>query len=90
MAQLSGDILDTPQAGPKVIRGSVLRVLGYGAGVLLSVGSAAILLRYLPVADFGRYAAALSLVTIVAGLTDAGMTSIGVREYTVREGEDRD
>lgn len=90
MARLSGDILDTPQAGPKVVRGSVLRVLGYGAGVLLSVGSAAVLLRYLSVADFGRYAAALSLVTIVAGLTDAGMTSIGVREYTVREGEDRD
>lgn len=90
MAQLSRDILDTPQAGPKVIRGSLLRVLGYAAGVLLSVGSAALLLRYLSVADFGRYAAALSLVTIVAGLTDAGMTSIGVREYAVREGEDRE
>ncbi|MEJ7826491.1 MAG: oligosaccharide flippase family protein, partial [Solirubrobacteraceae bacterium] len=90
MAQLSRDILDTPQAGPKVIRGSILRVFGYGAGVLLGVGSAALLLRYLPVADFGRYTAAVSLVTIVAGLTDAGMTSIGVREYTVREGEDRD
>jgi len=89
MAQLSDEILDTPQAGPMVIRGSVLRVLGYGAGMLLSVGSAAVLLRYLSVADFGRYTAVLSLVTIVAGLTDAGMTTIGVREYTVREGEDR-
>lgn len=90
MARLSRDILDTPQAGPTVIRGSILRVAGYGAGVLLGVGSAALLLRYLPVADFGRYTAAVSLVTIVAGLTDAGMTSIGVREYTVREGADRD
>lgn len=90
MAQLSRDILDTPQAGPTVIRGSVLRVLGYGAGVLLAVGSAALLLRYLTVADFGRYTAAVSLVTIVAGLTDAGMTSVGVREYTVREGDDRE
>ena len=90
MARLTRDILDTAQAGPTVIRGGVLRVAGYGAGVLLGVGSAALLLRYLPVADFGRYTAAVSLVTIVAGLTDAGMTSIGVREYTVREGEDRD
>lgn len=81
-----GDILDLPEAGPAVIRGGVLRVLGFAAGVLVSVGSAVVLLRYLSVADFGRYSQVVALVTIVAGLTDAGMTSIGVREYSVRDG----
>jgi O-antigen/teichoic acid export membrane protein len=89
-AVASGDILDLPDAGPTIIRGGVLRVLGYGAGVLISVASAVVLLRYLSVADFGRYTQAIALVTIVAGLTDAGMTSIGVREYSVREGAVRD
>jgi O-antigen/teichoic acid export membrane protein len=86
----SDDILDLPEAGPTVIRGGVLRVLGYAAGVVISVASAVVLLRYLSVADFGRYTQAIALVTIVAGLTDAGMTSIGVREYSVREGAARD
>jgi O-antigen/teichoic acid export membrane protein len=79
------DILDLPEAGPTVIRGGFLRVLGFAAGVLVSVGSAAVLLRYLSVADFGRYTQVIALVSIVMGLTDAGMTSIGVREYSVRE-----
>lgn len=81
----SDDILDLPAAGPTVIRGGMLRVLGYGAGIVLSVASAVVLLRYLSVEDFGRYTQVIALVTIVAGLTDAGMTSIGVREYSVRE-----
>lgn len=84
------DILDLPEAGGAVIRGGLLRVLGYVAGAVISVGSAVVLLRYLSVADFGRYTQVIALVTIVAGLTDAGMTSIGVREFSVREGDARD
>jgi O-antigen/teichoic acid export membrane protein len=78
------DILDTPAAGPAAVRGGVLRVAGYVAGLVLSVGSAAALLRYLGPDDFGRYATVLALVTIVAGLTEAGMTVVGVREYAQR------
>jgi O-antigen/teichoic acid export membrane protein len=79
------DVLDLPTAGPAVIRGGIMRVLGYVAGVAISVAGAVVLLRYLTVADFGRYTQVIALVTIVAGLTDAGMTSIGVREYSVRD-----
>lgn len=82
----SDDILDLALAGRMVIRGGMLRVIGYGAGVLISVGSAIIVLRYLSVADFGRYTQVIALVTIVAGLADAGMTTLGVREYSVRDG----
>jgi O-antigen/teichoic acid export membrane protein len=84
------DLLDTPAAGPAAIRGGALRIGGYAAGVLLSVGSVALLFRHLGVANTGRYVTVLSLVTIAYGLTDAGLTTIGVREYAVRTAERRD
>jgi O-antigen/teichoic acid export membrane protein len=84
------DLLDTPLAGPAAIRGGALRVLGYGASVLLSVVSAALLFRHLGVVDSGSYVLVFSLVTIVQGLTDAGITGIGTRELSTRTGADRD
>jgi O-antigen/teichoic acid export membrane protein len=77
------DILDTPEAGAAVIRGGVLRIGGYAAGVALSVAAAALLIRHLGPADFGRYTAVISLVTILASIAEGGMTSIGIREYSV-------
>ncbi|HTU79951.1 MAG TPA: oligosaccharide flippase family protein [Solirubrobacteraceae bacterium] len=84
------DILDTSAAGGLVIRGGVLRLTSYVAVVGLSVVSAAILTRYLGVSLFGRYTTVISLVSIVTVVTDAGMSSLGTREYAVREGADRD
>jgi O-antigen/teichoic acid export membrane protein len=89
-AQDPVDVLDTTQAGPRVIRGGVFRVGAYLAGVLLSVGSAAILIRHLGVVSWGRYVTVSSLVATVGGLSEAGMTSIGVREYSVLERRERD
>jgi O-antigen/teichoic acid export membrane protein len=83
------DILDTPQAGPAAIRGGVIRVLGYGATVLLSVGSAALLFRHLGVEDGGRYVTVTSLVLVASGLVDFGLTGIGVRELAVRDAGQR-
>ena len=77
------DILDTAAAGAAAIRGGVLRLAGYVAGVGLSVVGAAILLRYLGPHDFGRFTAALSLVTILGALAEAGMTTIGIREFSL-------
>ena len=82
-------LLDTPHAGPAAIRGGAVRLAGYGAGVLLSVGSAALLFRHLGVVDGGRYVTIIALVATVQGLTDFGLTAIGVRELAVREGEAR-
>jgi O-antigen/teichoic acid export membrane protein len=77
------DILDTPAAGAAAIRGGITRVLGYGAGVALSVLAAALLIRHLGPSDFGRYTAVISVVTILAAVAEGGMTNIGVREYSV-------
>jgi O-antigen/teichoic acid export membrane protein len=84
------DVLDTPQAGPTAIRGSLLRFAGYGAGVLLSIVSVSFLIRHLGVSDFGRYVTVISLITIVQGVTDAGLSMVGVREYSIRSPERRE
>lgn len=78
------DILDTAAAGPAAIRGGALRVAGYAAGVLVTVVSAAILFRYLGVEDAGRYVTVLTLVVMVTGLLDLGLTMVAVRELAVR------
>ena len=75
------DILGTPEAGGKAIRGGVIRAVGYGSGVALALVSAPLLTRHLGVEDFGGYITVLSLATIVGLVADAGLTVIGVREY---------
>ena len=84
------DLLATPLAGPAAIRGGALRLLGYGAGVILSIGSAALLFRHLGVADGGRYVTVLALVATAQGLTDFGLTAVGVRELSVAQGDERE
>ncbi|MEX2031848.1 MAG: oligosaccharide flippase family protein [Dehalococcoidia bacterium] len=76
------DILDTSGAGPAAIRGGILRVGAYVGSVGLGVVAAALLLRHLGPSDFGRYTAVLSLVLIVTTVTEAGMTAVGVRQYS--------
>jgi O-antigen/teichoic acid export membrane protein len=75
-----GDPIETA-AGAAVIRGSALRTLGYGAGVVLNLVSVPLLVRHLGVVDFGRYVTVIALVTIVGGATDAGLGTMGLREH---------
>jgi O-antigen/teichoic acid export membrane protein len=84
------DLLDTPDAGPMAIRGSLLRVIGYGAGMLLSLVSVPLLIRHLGNSEYGRYVTVISLVTIVQGVTDVGLGQIGVREFASRSGAERE
>lgn len=79
-ASSRADLLDTSAAGAAAVRGGTIRVVGYGAGVLLTVVSAALLFRHLGVVDTGRYVTVLALITIVSGVTDIGLTTIGMRE----------
>lgn len=83
-------VLDEPTAGGALVRGGTLRIGGYAAGVLISVVGAALMIRHLGVADFGRYATVLSVITIVGGLSDLGLTGVGTREYTVRPHGERE
>jgi O-antigen/teichoic acid export membrane protein len=83
------DVLREGEAGPRVIRGGVLRALGYLSGVLLMAVASIFLLRYLGVVDFGRYATVMSLIAIASGVTDAGLTAVANRELAVRGREER-
>jgi len=83
-------VLDSPTAGARVIRGGVLRLGTYAAGIALGIVSAALMTRYLGVEDFGRYVIVTSLIGIVAGLTEAGVTNIAAREFATSERSERD
>jgi O-antigen/teichoic acid export membrane protein len=83
------DILDGPAAGPVALRGSALRTAGYMVGILLSLISAPLLVRHLGVAEFGRYVTVISLVTIISGLTEGGLNSVVLREYSTLRGARR-
>jgi len=84
------DVLDSAAAGGLILRGGVLRFGSYIAIVALSIISAALLTRHLGVVRFGQYTTVLSLVGVVSAVTDAGMSTVGTREFSVREGAERD
>jgi O-antigen/teichoic acid export membrane protein len=73
---------DAVPEGAAAARGGALRAGGFVAGQLLTVGAVALLFRHLGVDDTGRYVTVLSLVAIVQGLTDLGLTTLGVRELS--------
>jgi O-antigen/teichoic acid export membrane protein len=83
------DILDSSAAGGQAIRGGAVRSIGYFAGLALALVSTPLLTRHLGVADFGRYVTVVSVVVIVTILADAGLTTVGVREYAVRDADGR-
>jgi O-antigen/teichoic acid export membrane protein len=83
------DVLVSPGAGRAVIRGSAFRAGGYLLSVLLSGLSIPLMARHLGVADFGRFVTVLSLITIVAGIAEAGLMNIGVRELATRDEDTR-
>jgi O-antigen/teichoic acid export membrane protein len=84
------DILDSRAAGGLVVRGGIARAAGYVAGTLLSLLSFALITRHLGVARFGDYQTALSVITVVSAITDAGMATLAVREYATLDGPTRD
>src|SRR5579862_4381181 len=79
----SPDVLDRPEAGAKVIRGGAIRGGAYGATILLTAAVVPLMTRHLGVADFGRFVTASAVVMIVAGITEFGLSGIGMREYAL-------
>ncbi len=84
------DVLDTPQAGPRAIRGAGLRVGSYVTATLLTLISAPLLTRHLGSVRFGQYYVVVALVALVGGLTEGGLGTIGLREYAMLAGSARE
>lgn len=76
----STTVLRDAEAGARVIRGGVARVVAYGASVALAAATSVILLRELGVVAFGVFATVTAIVGVVAGVTDAGLGAVGNRE----------
>ncbi|HLM50582.1 MAG TPA: oligosaccharide flippase family protein [Solirubrobacteraceae bacterium] len=84
---MTHEVLDSPGAGRKVIRGGGLRAGGYLVSIALSIVAAPLLIRHLGVADYGRYLTVISLITIVAGVSEAGLNALGLREHALGDAE---
>jgi O-antigen/teichoic acid export membrane protein len=79
------DILRSPEAGGRVIRGSAMRAAANVAGIGLGVLTAGLLLHHLGVDESGRYVTVMSLVAIAGTVVDAGMNLTGSRDLALRD-----
>jgi O-antigen/teichoic acid export membrane protein len=79
------DVLESSAAGGAAVRGGALRVLGYVLTAVLGAGSAAVVFRHLGVRGTGSYITVLSIIAIVGGFSDLGLTTLGLRELAVRD-----
>lgn len=76
--------MDSPVAGVRLVRGTAVRASGYGAGLGLALLATPFLTRHLGVDDFGRWAVVGSLVAVTTIVADAGLATVGIRDYAVR------
>ena len=67
----------------------MLRVSGYVVGLVLTALASVVLLRHLGVVDFGRFVTVTALTAVIAGLTDAGLTVVGQREWVLRKTQEQ-
>jgi O-antigen/teichoic acid export membrane protein len=89
MSEASGDLLTSPEAGGRVIRGSALRVGGNAAGIVVGLATATLLLRQLGVAESGRYVTVMSLVAIAGSVSENGLNVSASRELSLRGPSER-
>ena len=78
------DVLTSSEAGGKVIRGSAMRIGANGAGLVLGLLTATLLLRHLGVEESGRYVTVLSLVGIAVSIVDTGLNVSASSDMAVR------
>jgi O-antigen/teichoic acid export membrane protein len=76
------DILASREAGGRFLRGSGLRVIAYGAGLLVGLASTPLVTRHLRPTDWGHYVTVTSVIFIAAALTEGGVGNLGVREFS--------
>jgi O-antigen/teichoic acid export membrane protein len=84
------DVLDTGEAGGRAIRGGALFTAAYVVGLLLSIASVPFMIRHLGVDEYGYYVAVSAIVFIIGGFTEAGLTNLGIREYSQLQPDERE
>ncbi len=79
------DILDSPEAGPRIIRGSLIQLAGFVVGTGATVLSSAVVIRHLGKVNTGRFLTVTALITIVSNASDLGLGGMAIREYASRD-----
>jgi O-antigen/teichoic acid export membrane protein len=85
----AADLVGSSEAGPVALRGSAMLGASYAGSIALSLISVPLLIRHLGISRFGRYTTVVAIVTIVNGLSDAGLFNIALREWSTRTGAAR-
>ncbi len=83
------DILDTAEAGPRAVRGSAFRTGAYALSLGFSLLSVPFMIRHLGPVDYGYFVTVSSIVFIIGGVSEAGLTYVGIREVSTLAGEER-
>lgn len=76
------DILDSHRAGGVLLRRGGWRGLAYAGAIAASVGAIPLVSRHLHRLGYGRYITVTSLLLIVASITEGGIATLGVREFS--------
>jgi len=85
----TADAVDSPDAGRRFVRGGSMRVVAYGGAILFSVGVIPFVTRELGAARYGQLGTVAALILIVTIITEGGLGTVGIREYSNLTGEPR-
>ena len=83
------DVLDTGAAAGLLIRGAAGRTIGYSAGLVIGLLAVPLMIRELGVERYGFFITASSVALLIYAVTEAGLTALGVREYSTASESER-
>lgn len=81
--------LRSADAGAVAATGGVLRLQTRIVAMALSLGSTVLLVRYLSEQQFGELSLIVALMTIVTGVSELGLSGVGIREWIRRGAHER-
>lgn len=82
--------LRSSDAGTVAATGGLVRLQMRILGLLFALGATVLVTRHLTEVDFGRLSLVVALVTVVSGVSDLGLSGVGIREWIRHdEGERR-
>ncbi len=83
------DLLASSAAGRRFLRGVSLRSVSYTASLVIGATVTPFITRHLGAVRWGEYVTVASLLAIAVALTEGGLSSMGVREFSSEGTHDR-
>lgn len=86
---IEADVLDSGEAGGLAIRGGLIRMVGHAGAMAMSLASVPFMIRHLGSVDYGYYMTVSSIVFILGGISEAGLSQLGVKRYSAMDAPGR-